>query len=120
MRKAGVWLGLIEDDEDRAYDDRGYSDSGGYRETASYRERESRFGDEFDDDEDIDEVPAVPRARATDRSDSARAERTSVRSITRPGGSSNVTTSPFATRDNLALAAQPVPRERSVATEDED
>jgi len=39
MRKAGVWLGLIEDDEDRAYGDRGYDD------------------DEFEDE--VDEAPAI-------------------------------------------------------------
>ncbi|HET8660304.1 MAG TPA: cell division protein SepF, partial [Micromonosporaceae bacterium] len=26
LRKAGVWLGLIEDEDDRGYDDRGYRD----------------------------------------------------------------------------------------------
>ena len=24
LRKAGVWLGLVEDDDDRGYDDRSY------------------------------------------------------------------------------------------------
>ncbi len=38
MRRAGVWLGLIEDDEDRGYAERGYDD------------------DDFEDE--VDEAPA--------------------------------------------------------------
>jgi cell division inhibitor SepF len=144
FRKAGVWLGLIEDeDDDRAYDDR-YADDD-YREPA-YRDRDrdrdarearsprgSRFAEELaEDDDDLDEAPAVPRARGIDRADLL-AERASVRSITRPaapaatpstsssshgasshgGGSSS-----FATRDNLALAPQVQLRERAVVAED--
>jgi len=33
LRKAGVWLGLVEEDDDRGYDDRAYRES-------SYRTRE--------------------------------------------------------------------------------
>jgi cell division inhibitor SepF len=54
LRKAGVWLGLIEDDDD--YPDRGY-DHRGY--------------DDYDDDED--EVVA-PRSRAAERSDAGRSD----------------------------------------------
>ncbi|GAB3858892.1 hypothetical protein GCM10027610_097500 [Dactylosporangium cerinum] len=49
LRRAGVWLGLVEDEDERGYDDRHYRG----------------YGDDFaDDDDDVDEVPA-PRARMT-------------------------------------------------------
>ena len=61
LRKAGVWLGLVEDEEDRAYDDGGY-DKGGYRES---RYRQSRYRDEFaDEDEDEAEEPPARRLRS--------------------------------------------------------
>jgi cell division inhibitor SepF len=48
LRKAGVWLGLVEDDDDRGYDDRSYRG----------------YGDDFADEDDVDEAPVVaPRAR---------------------------------------------------------
>ena len=89
LRKAGVWLGLVEDDDDRGYDDRSYRG----------------YGDDFVDEDDVDDAPVVaPRARigsdrlngdrlsvserlgerAPDRSESVRPERQTVRSITRP------------------------------------
>jgi len=130
LRKAGVWLGLIEDEDDRGYEERRYPEAG-YRESTY---RESRFGgDEFaEDDDDLDDVP-VPRTRvgervterAAERAETARAERASVRPITRPatagGGLSGSASSglSFGTRDNLALAPQAPPRERAAA-DDED
>ena len=122
LRKAGVWLGLVEEDDDRGYDDRGYRES-------SYRERErysgDRYADEFaDDDDDVDEERTVPRSRTErsrlgdrlgarealddhDRVD--RGERASVRSITRPAAPSEPTAPlSYATRENLALAPQAV------------
>jgi cell division inhibitor SepF len=72
LRKAGVWLGLVEEeDDDRSYDDGydgrsggGRSGDSGYRES---RYRSSRYADDFGDDEDdeADEVPTVPRSRST-------------------------------------------------------
>jgi len=117
LRKAGVWLGLIEEEDERGYDDR-YRD--GYR---------SRLDDFGDDDEDDDERPVLPRARSTDRSaeraaerlsehrDPGRTERASVRSITRP---TSTTATSFATRENLALAPQIQLRERAVVADDEE
>jgi cell division inhibitor SepF len=59
LRKAGVWLGLIEDDDERGYGyDRGYDDDYG------------------DDDAD---PSAVVRARVADRLAEARAERDATR-----------------------------------------
>jgi cell division inhibitor SepF len=123
LRKAGVWLGLVEEDDDRGYDDRGYRESS-YRDRDRDRDRYSgdRYADEFaDDDEEVEEERSVPRARSergrlSDRL-SARAdlddpdrverpERASVRSITR--STDSAAGSGYSTRDNLALAAQPV------------
>ncbi len=75
LRKAGVWLGLVEEeDDDRGYDDGYEGRSGGSRSgDAGYREsryRSNRYADEFAEDEDeADDVPAVPRARSTRHSD---------------------------------------------------
>ncbi|GHJ44947.1 cell division protein SepF 2 [Catellatospora sp. TT07R-123] len=87
LRKAGVWLGLVEDDDEHEYDEPAYDK--GY--TSTYRDRGSRRGERSDDrygrgagryedlgddeDEDLDEAPPVPRTRvAADRSGSARLE----------------------------------------------
>lgn len=141
LRKAGVWLGLVEEDDERAYDD-GY-EKAGYRGDSRYRQ--SRYAEEFaDEDDEPDEPPAVPRARSTDRgrlsersstrasehdrTDSdrperteraERAERASVRSITRPNAPEPSSALTYHTRDNLALAPQVQLRERSVPDEDQ-
>lgn len=91
LRKAGVWLGLIEDDDDRGYgryDDRNYDD-------------------DYLDDE-ADDATAVVRARVADRLAEARAERNNaapVRPISRPTAPAT-----YPTRDNLALAPEPEPQ----------
>ncbi|MGW0432622.1 cell division protein SepF [Micromonospora sp. NPDC003197] len=140
LRKAGVWLGLVEEDDERAYDEGGY-EKGGYRES---RYRQSRYTEDFaDDDDDQDDPPAVPRARIgdrdrdrdrgrlserasvraaeLDRAEPERPERSSVRSITRPGASEAPPSLSYHTRDNLALAPQPPirERERPVVVEEE-
>jgi cell division inhibitor SepF len=137
LRKAGVWLGLVEEDDERGYDDGGY-EKGGYRES---RYRQSRYAEEFadEDDDDQDEPPAVPRARSgergrlseraggrgtehdrTDGERPERADRASVRSITRPSAPDSPSSAlTYHTRDNLALAPQPPVRER-VAVPDEE
>src|SRR5215467_2779634 len=99
LRKAGVWLGLIEDDDDRAY---------GYDE---------RTYDEDYPDEEVEDASAMVRARVADRLAEARAERErvaervaeraalretdTVRPIGRPAASA------AHTRENLALAPEP-------------
>jgi cell division inhibitor SepF len=133
LRKAGVWLGLVEEDDERAYDDAGY-DKGGYRDS---RYRSSRYSEEFADEEDDEsEEPRAPRPRGgdrgrlseraggrsveTDRADGdrpERVERSSVRSITRSGGAETSGALTYHTRDNLALAPQVQPRERVVEEE---
>ncbi|AVT39343.1 cell division protein SepF [Plantactinospora sp. BB1] len=137
LRKAGVWLGLVEEDDERAYDDGGYEKSG-YRES---RYRQSRYADEFaDEDEEQDEAPP-PRPRAGERTRLAernvgrsvehdrdrvdgdrperteRGERSSVRSISRPSGTEPSSALTYQTRDNLALAPQAQVRERPVPVE---
>ncbi|MCI4061780.1 cell division protein SepF [Micromonospora sp. R77] len=137
LRKAGVWLGLVEEDDERAYEDGGY-DKPAYRES---RYRSSRYAEEFaDEDDDETEEPPAPRSRVGDRgrlSERAtgraaeadrdveraeraeRSERASVRSITRTGAGETSGALTYHTRDNLALAPQAPPRERSAPAEDE-
>ncbi|HEX5741945.1 MAG TPA: cell division protein SepF [Pilimelia sp.] len=112
MRKAGVWLGLIEEDDDRAYGGPEYDDPG-YREPA-YRSRQQPADDYDDEDDDVDEVP-VPRAR--ERLGGERgASGARVRSITRTTAGGG-----FATQDSLALATPapaPAARERPAPPEE--
>jgi cell division inhibitor SepF len=140
LRKAGVWLGLVEDDDELEYDDAAY-DKGysGYRDRAGERgvrrqdrtdDRRSRYagGDYSDDfDDDFDDEPAAPRARSAERAarldaardaartestrlsvearlEQARAERATVRPITRSVAAT------AATRENLALAPVAAPQ----------
>ncbi|MEV4637236.1 cell division protein SepF [Actinoplanes sp. NPDC049548] len=138
LRKAGVWLGLVEEDDQ--YDERGYRD-GGYRERERDRDRDRdsgyRYADEYaDDEDDVDEAPSLPRARvsergsgrleraaaALDREEQERAERSergSVRSITRPAAPVSEPAAPlsYSTRDNLALAPQTQVHQRTVEEE---
>ena len=140
LRKAGVWLGLVEEDDERAYEDGGY-DKGGYRDSSRYRS--SRYAEEFaDEDDEESEEPPAPRTRSgergrlteratgravdTDRSEVERPERperaersSSVRSITRSSAGEGSGALSYHTRDNLALAPQASPRERTVVPEDE-
>jgi cell division inhibitor SepF len=113
LRKAGVWLGLIEDDDDRAY---GYD--------------ERTYDEDYPDDE-VEDSSSMVRARVADRLAEQRAERErisaeraaaeraaleraaeraergrdsdTVRPITRPTGAAPS----YATRENLALAPEP-------------
>ena len=94
LRRAGVWLGLVEDDDDRAYDDRGYRG----------------YGDDYAD-EDVDDTPVVPRSRAVERPEP---QRSTVRSITRPSPAMS-----YPARENLAMATQVQVRERVAVADDE-
>ncbi len=101
LRKAGVWLGLVEDDEARAYE-RDYD-----RAHDRVERRSDSYADDYADDleleEDFDEpAPAVPLRRSTSRT---------------PGRSAGAS-SPMLTQDNLALAPQVALRERSTALDD--
>jgi cell division inhibitor SepF len=96
MRKAGIWLGLIEDEDDRGY-------SNGYEEN-----------DEF-----AEEQQAPQRARGAQRTTGRVGrtveDRSPVRQLNRGSGSVTPLTRDNLTRDNLALAepatVRPVPAE---------
>lgn len=99
LRKAGVWLGLVEDDEARAYD-RDYG-RGLDRSDRSDRRLEAH-ADDYDDDLDLDgdpeqPAPAVPLRRGVSRSSAA--------------------SSPMLTHDNLALASEVALRERPTTSD---
>jgi cell division inhibitor SepF len=135
LRKAGVWLGLVEEDDDRGYDDRGYRESGYRDRDRGERDRDSgyRYADEFaDDEDDVEETPTLPRARASERArltervsradldrgdHEAERERAGVRSITRSGAGEQGGAPTYATRDNLALAPQPQVHQRPAEEE---
>jgi cell division inhibitor SepF len=118
LRKAGVWLGLIEDEDDRGYDDHHYSDRGRDRDY-----RDTGYADDYVDEEEVAPPHRIRGERDLDRlepREPTRLERAAgVRSITRPVGGATTTTS-YPTRDNLALAPQVQLRERAVIAEDED
>ena len=125
LRRAGVWLGLIEDEDDEAYEDRAYRDSeyadgrhrgraeGGSRTRGRERGRDRdtrRFaaaGEFADDFADEDEDASAPSHRSlSERLARRRTERdgeASVRSITRDS------TVSYPTRDSLALAPRSEP-----------
>jgi cell division inhibitor SepF len=102
MRKAGVWLGLVEDDDERAYDERGH-----------------RYTEDFADEDEVDEqVLASTRSRVSERlaaEREARTDRATVRSITRP----TTSTVSYPTRDNLAIAPRVGERPATQAEEEE-
>jgi cell division inhibitor SepF len=123
LRKAGVWLGLVEDedeDEDDRYesDDADYQDSGRYESTGRYegagrydshRSRREAADAGYDDgdfgDEEFDTRPVESsRPRLADRAS------------VRPLGRGSVTS--LTTQDNLALAPQVQLRERAVVSDD--
>ncbi|MFG1923756.1 cell division protein SepF [Cryptosporangium sp. NPDC048952] len=99
-RKAGVWLGLVEDDP--RYEDGPYED--GRYESRRFDDRDRRYADDdLDTYEDEFEEPA-PRP--------TRLERTPARPVSRVP----VTPAP-PTHDNLALAPQLSLRERAVVSD---
>lgn len=150
LRKAGVWLGLVEDDDDLEYDDapaesysryRGGSTQGRSSRRAEERPRD-RFEEDFEDeDDDLDIAPVTRRgsrlgldserevtagrglagrdtrlAGVEARLEQARAERATVRPITRPVSAAPATS----TRENLALAPQLQPLQRSTPAAEDD
>src|SRR4051812_33114719 len=112
MRKAGVWLGLVEDDDERVYGERGYDDRG------------YRYNEDFSEEDEVDEQAlASTRSRVTERlaaerearTERAQAATSTVRSITRPAAPT--VSSP--TRDNLALTPRVSERPATAAEEEE-
>ncbi len=122
LRKAGVWLGLIEDDDDRGYDQRGYDDDYDDEEVAVVRTRSSeRLAESARPAESrlaesrLGESSRLAESR--EAREALRAERAaSVRPLTRGQGGSTT----YPTRDNLALAPQVQMRERAALVEEEE
>ena len=129
LRKAGVWLGIVEDEEDQLETGRRYEPTTRHEGAGRY-DRGSRYERAYDDDDDRefgyddyddDVVETPPRSRLSDRTERServeridRGERASVRPLNRAGAMS-------LTQDNLALAPQVQLRERAVApAEDRD
>jgi cell division inhibitor SepF len=70
LRKAGVWLGLVEDDDDHEYDDAPadtYPRATGRQSRRADDRVRDRYEDDFDDDEDLEVAVARPRERASSR-----------------------------------------------------
>lgn len=122
LRKAGVWLGLVEDEDDQYEPDRHYD--GGTRHEGASRYDRRRYERAYDDDrefadDDYDDEPVeTPRPRLPERSERVeridRGERASVRPLNRAGAMSL-----GGTQDNLALAPQVQLRERAVVAADD-
>lgn len=123
LRRAGVWLGLVEEDDERLYD--------------------GRYADEFAGEDGFPAPPRAPRtrpapareaapperpsrstprdARVAERLDRAERERlaepprASVRPLARPGSGAMT----YSTQENLALVQPPAqPRERGVVADE--
>ncbi|GAA2667797.1 MULTISPECIES: cell division protein SepF [Actinoplanes] len=159
FRKAAVWLGLAEEEDERDYEERGYQERS-YRSTRDRDRDRYSSGDRYSDggfeDEEVEEERAVPRSRPDrerperseraersdrserserssrlsdrvssvraemDRDDDDRIERASVRSITRPSVAPEQSSAlTYSTRENLALAPQPVPQVHKRPIEEE-
>jgi cell division inhibitor SepF len=126
LRKAGVWLGLVEDDEEDLYDDPDPVPEG----RAAGRGSGGRARDQHDDYEDEEPLPAVRRGAEVaeppvvprSRGDRSRGDEPANRSVVRDSTVSYLTRDgrmrdharrdagrDTATRDNLALAPQVAP-----------
>jgi cell division inhibitor SepF len=103
MRKAGVWLGLIEEEDDAysggAYDQHGYDDE---------------FADE-PDDAPVGRSRLAAAERLAEARESSRATVRPILRSTTPGGAVA-----YPVRDNLALAPQAVGFDRGLQTVGDD
>ena len=116
LRKAGVWLGLIEDDErGYGYDERGYDDDYGDDDADPSAVVRARVADRLAEaraERDAARV-ATDRSDRTDRSERAEhnaylreTEPTTVRPMPRTPTTSASAAVTYPTRDNLALAPE--------------
>jgi cell division inhibitor SepF len=78
LRKAGVWLGLVEDDDDLEYDDAQNESYSRYRGGSSRTRQRDRFEDDFDDEDELDLTPAR-RPRMGERASERMSDRASER-----------------------------------------
>jgi cell division inhibitor SepF len=115
LRKAGVWLGLIEDDETdtggAGYDDQPAS---GPRERSRRRYEEEYSRVDRSDRSD----GSRPTERVSTRREAAEPRTAAVRSITREVRDTGDSTISYPTRDNLALAPEVKAPEPVVAESD--
>jgi len=140
LRKAGVWLGLVEDDDERhgdgAFDDEFSDEDEDYSPPARPRSlgrtvpprsperdlRSTELGFRAERDPRAEPGQRAGRDPRTDREprtdETARTERGTVRQLARPSGSPTGVS--FPTQDNLALAPQVQLRERAVVTDDKN
>ena len=117
LRKAGVWLGLIEDDDERGYgyDDRSYDDDYGDDDADRSAVVRARVADRLAEaraERDAARV-ATDRSDRTDRSERAEhnaylreTDPTTVRPMPRTPTTSASAAVTYPTRDNLALAPE--------------
>lgn len=150
LRKAGVWLGLVEDEDDLEYDDAQNESYTRYRASSSRTRQRDRYEDEFDDEDDLDLTP-VKRTRpergtsrhastlGLDEEPEAAPARTpasgrlgmearleQARAERAAATVRPITrpvapaTPPPATRENLALAPQPQPLQRNTPAVEDD
>jgi cell division inhibitor SepF len=144
LRKAGVWLGLVEDDE--GYDEPAGNEwsEGSVRDRARSRRRytDDEFGDEDELGEpvdrgrdpersagerlqdaerarDLEDLPPATRNRLTERVAQRRAEREGRREPDNVRSITRDATVSYLTHDNLALAPEVHEPEPSVAREEE-
>jgi cell division inhibitor SepF len=106
LRTAGVWLGLIEDEPDGAYDEAELESTPRVRQRA----RSRRYEEDYAHDEETPQrAPRGdgnrPTERVTIRRDTTE-PRATVRSITREVRDTRDSTVSYPTRDNLALAPE--------------
>jgi cell division inhibitor SepF len=142
LRKAGVWLGLVEDDDDHDYDE---APAETYTRHRSMPRARERYEEEFEDEDDVDVVPVsrtrpgsrlgldtgprdvdvepsvarqATRLAVEARLEQARVERATVRPITAPRPAPQASSAIREnTRENLALAPQ---TPRSAPATDDD
>jgi len=126
LRKAGVWLGLIEDEaDDAAYDEAEFEGAARARQRARSRRYEDAYAADEEPSGGGGRAEAMsqrsprgdgnrPTERVATRRDGAE-QRATVRSIARDVRDSRDSTVSFPTRDNLALAPEVTPPEPVVA-----
>lgn len=108
LRKAGVWLGLVEDDDDLEYDDAQNESYSRYRANPPRARQRDRFEDDFDDEDDLDLTP-VKRSRPE------RTGRPSALGLDEEPESAPVRTAP-ATRLGMEARLEQARAERAAAT----
>jgi len=114
LRKAGVWLGLVEDEDEPRYDDQ-YDDYDDDEEIDSPSPSRSRTYEQVSVRDRDRREPVSRFERERERLGGHNPERSTVRPIGRGSGASGAAT--YSTRENLALAPSMDARARSIPSE---